>query len=77
MMAPTFIEKLMHANTVASQHSEGVEEQPQSGSIGLGAQMAFVDDYPQKTSTLLERETPEGGKDIPQIGTSAMIAITQ
>ena len=43
--------------------------------LGLGTQVAFVDDYPQKTSELLDRETPEGNKGIPQVGTSAVLAI--
>ena len=44
--APTFIENPEHANAVSSQYKECVLELPQSGSAGLGAQMAFVDDYP-------------------------------
>ena len=46
MLAPTFIENPEHANAVASQHSEGVEEQLQSVSTRLGAQVAFMDNYP-------------------------------
>ena len=46
MSAPTFIENPEHMNAVASQHGEGVEEQPQSGSTRLGAQVAFMDNYP-------------------------------
>ena len=45
MSASTFIEKLEHANAVASQLGEGVKEQLQPGSIRLGPQVAFVGDY--------------------------------
>ena len=46
MLAPTRIENLEHINAVASQLSEGVEEQRQSGSNRFGVQEAFMDDYP-------------------------------
>ena len=46
MLASTFIENLGHMNAVASLLGEGVEEQPQSGSTRLGAQVAFMNDYP-------------------------------
>ena len=32
MSAPTFIENVEHVSAVASQHGEGAEEEPQSGS---------------------------------------------
>ena len=44
--APIFIGIPEHVNTVTSQYGESMEEQPQSESTGLGAQMTFVDDYP-------------------------------
>ena len=77
MLAPTFSENLEHTNAVASQLGEGVEEQPQSESTRLGAQLAFVDDYPQETYNLLDRKTPEGSKSIPPIRTPAVLAIKQ
>ena len=48
VLASTFIENLEYANAAVSQHCEGVKEQCQSGNNELDAQVAFVDDYPQK-----------------------------
>ena len=64
-------------NVVATQHGEDAEEQSQTESTRFGAYVAFVDDYPQKMSELLDRETPEGSRDVPQVGTSAVLAINQ
>ena len=76
VLAPTFIENPEYANAAASQHGEVMDVQPQSGSTGLGAQVGLMDDYPKK-SELLDRETPESGKDFPQVGTSAVLAMKQ
>ena len=43
--ALTFIGNLEHVNPAAFQQCEGVKEPHQSGSTGMGAQVAFVDDY--------------------------------
>ena len=46
---PTFTENPtipQHTIAVASQNCEGAEEQHQSGNTILGAQVAFIDDYP-------------------------------
>ena len=65
MSAPTFIENSGHANAVASLLGEGAQEHPQTGSARLHAQVAFKDDYQQKTSKLLDRENPEGRRGVP------------
>ena len=75
MLAPTFTRNQEHTNAVASQHCEGVKEQHQSVNTRLGAQVAFVDGYPCKK--LLNREASKGSNDIPQLGTSAVLAIEQ
>ena len=75
--APTIIANLKHLNAVPSQLSEVVKEQPESGSTRLHAQVAFVDEYPLRTSELLDRETPEGNKGIPEAETSAVLTIKQ
>ena len=76
LSAPTLIKNPEHMNAVASQHGEGAG-QPQAGSTRLGAQVAFMDDYTQKISELLDREAQEGSKDIHQVGTLAVLAIKQ
>ena len=48
MLAPTFTENPEHMNAAVSQLGKDAKEQPQSGSTRYGAQVAFVDDYPQK-----------------------------
>ena len=65
MSAPTFIENHEDMNAVASQHCEGMKEQHQSGNTGLGAQVAFMDAYPWKTSELLNIEVSKGSNDVP------------
>ena len=65
MLVPTFIENPEHVNAATSQYGESMEEQPQYENTRLDAEMAFMDDYPWKTSKLLDRETPGGNKDIP------------
>ena len=62
---------------VASKHCEGVKEQHQSGNTRLGVQVAFIDDYPWKTSELLDREVPKGRNNIPQVGISTALVIKQ
>ena len=74
ILAPTFTKNQEHTNAVASQHCEGVKEQHPSVNTRLGAQVAFVDDYPCKSSELLNREASNGSNDIPQVGTSAVLA---
>ena len=62
MSAPTFIENLEQTNDAVFQHCEGAEDQHQSGNTGFGGQVAFMDDYLQKISELLDREASKGGK---------------
>ena len=77
MSVSIFIKNLEYVNAAAYQHYEGVEEQHQSGNTEMGAQVEFVDDYLQKISELLDREAPRGSKDVPQVGTSAVLVIKQ
>ena len=46
VLALTFIENQEHANAVTFKLGEDAKQQPQSGSTRLGAQVAFLDDYP-------------------------------
>ena len=77
MSAPTFIENAERANATVSQHCEGVKEQCLAGNTGLDAQVAFMDDYPQKTSELLDREAPKAVNNIPEVGTSSALVTKQ
>ena len=43
----------------------------------MDAQVAFVDEYPQEMSKLLNREAPKGSNNIPQVGTSAVLEMKQ
>ena len=54
-----------------------VKEQCHSGNTKWDAQVAFVDDYPQKASEMLDRKVPKGINNVPEVGTSAMLATKQ
>ena len=75
MLAPTFIKNPEYVNTSTSQNVQNGEEQPWSENTGLGTQMAFMIDYPQKASMLQDRETPRGNEDVPLMGTLIVLAI--
>ena len=74
MLAPTFIQNPKHVNASVSQHCEGAKEQHQSARTRLDVQVAFIDDYPRKTSELLDREAPKGSNNVSQVGISAVLA---
>ena len=71
-----FIENLEHTHVMASQLGEGVVEQPQPGSTRWGAQVVLWMTI-QKRHVNYWIETLEGGKSIPQVGTSAVLVIKQ
>ena len=75
--APTFIKNPDHMNAAAPQHCEGVKEQHQSGNTRLDAQEALWMITHKKISKLLDREASKGSNNIPEVGTSVVLAIKQ
>ena len=75
--APTFIENLKYVNAEVSQHCEGVKGQCWSGDTKLDTKVAYVDDYPWKTSEMLDKGAPKCVNNIPQVGAWAVLVTKQ
>ena len=75
--APTFIENPENVNVAASQQGDSVEQQLQLWKYGIRCLGNICRWLPTKknTSELLDREAPKFNENIPQLGTSAVLAI--